>query len=157
MLFLFFFYHYNDRTTETTKCSKKNLNRNIGAENALLDSKRREELEKKGNIVKVVKILSLLKKETKPIKDIRNLVRLQKENKAIKDRIIRDIRGLFEQEKEDYCKLVSVGNFWSRIYIEFESNGDRNKTLSIEEYLNNIRPYLKDIINDLTKVDTWKI
>ena len=32
----------------------------------------------------------------------------------------------------------------------------RNKTLSIEEYLNKIRPYLKNI-NDLNKSDTWKI
>ena len=28
-----------------------------------------------------------------------------------------------------------------------------NKTLSVEEYLNKIRPYLKDIINDLKKSD----
>ena len=39
----------------------------------------------------------------------------------------------------------------SKSYIEHESNGDRNKTLSIKEYLNKIRPYLKDIINDLKK------
>ena len=38
-----------------------------------------------------------------------------------------------------------------------DSNGDRNKTLSIEEYLTKIRPYLKDIINNLKKSDTWKI
>ena len=42
-------------------------------------------------------------------------------------------------------------------YIEYESNGDRNKTLSIEEYLNKIRPYLKDSINNLKKSDTWKL
>ena len=29
-------------------------------------------------------------------------------------------------------------------YIEYESKGDRNKTLSVEEYLNEISPYLKD-------------
>ena len=34
-----------------------------------------------------------------------------------------------------------VGNFYSDNYIEYESNGNRNKTLSIEEYLNIIRPY----------------
>ena len=28
---------------------------------------------------------------------------------------------------------------------------------SAEEYLNEIRPYLEDIINDLKKPDTWKI
>ena len=41
-------------------------------------------------------------------------------------------------------------------YIEYDSNGDRNKTLSTEEYLNKIRPYLKDIINNLKKSDTWE-
>ena len=29
--------------------------------------------------------------------------------------------------------------------------------LSVEEYFDKIRPYLKDIINDLKKSDTWKI
>ena len=61
------------------------------------------------------------------ITEVRNLFRLKKENEAMQDRIIRDIRNLFEQEKEDCYKLV-------RNYIEYESNGDRNKTLSIEEY-----------------------
>ena len=36
-------------------------------------------------------------------------------------------------------------------------NDDRNKALSVEEYLNKIRPYLKDIINNLEKLDTSKI
>ena len=31
----------------------------------------------------------------------------------------------------------------------YESNSERNKTLPVEEYLNKIRPYLKDIINNL--------
>ena len=35
------------------------------------------------------------------IKDVRNTFRLKKENKAIKDRINRDIRNLFEHEEED--------------------------------------------------------
>ena len=29
--------------------------------------------------------------------------------------------------------------------------------MSVEEYLNKIRPYLKDIINNLKKTDTWEI
>ena len=37
---------------------------------------------------------------------------LKTENKAIKDRIIRDIMNLLEHE-EDYYKPVTVGNFWS--------------------------------------------
>ena len=34
--------------------------------------------------------------------------------------------------------------------------GIEDKTLSTEEYVNKIRPYLKDI-NNLKKSDTWKI
>ena len=45
----------------------------------------------------------------------------------------------------------------SNNYIEYESNSNRNKTLSVEEFFNKIRPYLKDIINNLKKSDTWKI
>ena len=32
-------------------------------------------------------------------------------------------------------KPVRVGNFWSNDYIEYENNGNRNKTLSVEEYV----------------------
>ena len=60
-----------------------------------------------------------------------------------------DIENLSKHEEgENYYKLVRVTNFLSNNYIEYESNSDRNKTLSVEEYLNKIRSY-KDIINDL--------
>ena len=36
-------------------------------------------------------------------------------------------------------------------------NGDRNKNLSLHEHLNKIEPYLRHIIIDLQKSDTWKI
>ena len=49
---------------------------------------------------------------------------------------------------------MRVSNFWSDNYIKYESNSDRNKTLSVEEYLDKCRPYLKDIINNLKKSDT---
>ena len=71
----------------------------------------------------------------------------------IKYKIIRDTRNLFEYEG-DYSKPVRGGNFWSNNYIKYESNCYRNKTLSVEEYVNKIRPYLKDI-NNLKKSDVW--
>ena len=41
------------------------------------------------------------------IKDIRNLFRIEKENKAIKDRLIRDNKSLLENEQaENYYKPV---------------------------------------------------
>ena len=42
-------------------------------------------------------------------------------------------------------------------YIEYESNGDRNKTLSVKECLNKIRPNLKDVISNFKESDTLKI
>ena len=36
------------------------------------------------------------------IKDIINLFSLKKESEAVKDRVIRDIRSLFEHEEENY-------------------------------------------------------
>ena len=47
-----------------------------------------------------------------------------------------------KKKEENYYKPVRVSNFWSNNYIEQESNGDKNKRLSVEEYLNKIRPYL---------------
>ena len=45
----------------------------------------------------------------------------------IKDKIIRNIRPLFEQQQEkDYYKPKS--NFYNHNYIEYESHGDRNIT-----------------------------
>ena len=61
------------------------------------------------------------------------------------------------QKKKRNNKPVRVNNFWSNNYIEYESNGDMNKTLSDKKYLNKVRPYLKGIINNLKKFGTLKI
>ena len=109
-----------------------------------------------------IKQISLgLKKKTKKIKDkilrdIRNFFRLKKENEVLKNIIFRDIRNLFDHEEKNCYKPARVSNFWSNNYVEYESKGDRNKTLSVNEYLNRIRTYLKDTINNPKKSDTWK-
>ena len=68
--------------------------------------------------------------------------------------MLSDIKNLFEHEEEENCyKPVRISNYWSNNYIEYESNSDRNKTLSVEEYLKKISPYLKDIIKNFKKSD----
>ena len=68
------------------------------------------------------------------------------------------LKILFTEKKENCYKPVKANNFWSNNYIEYEKkNSDRNKTLSVEEYINKIRPYLKDIINNLKISNIWKI
>ena len=76
-------------------------------------------------------------------------------NGLIKDRIIRDVRTLFDQvEEKAYYKPKRVSNFWNNNYIE--SSADKNRNLSLDEYLNKIKPYLRNIIIDLQSSDTWK-
>ena len=94
------------------------------------------------------------KKESNPRK-----IREKKEinNRLIKDRIIRDIRTLFEQQEENYHKPKRVSNSWNNNHIKYESNDDKNRNLSLDEFLNEIEPYLRNIIIDLQNSDTSKI
>ena len=50
-----------------------------------------------------------------------------------------------------------VSNFWNNKYIEYESNGGKNRNLSLDEYLNKIKPYSMNIIIDLQNFDVRKI
>ena len=81
--------------------------------------------------------------EDNTFKNTRNVFNLKKGNKVIKYRIVRDINTLFEQQEEDFYKPIRVVTFWNNNYIEYESSGDRNKNLSVKEYFNEIKPYLK--------------
>ena len=103
------------------------------------------------NIVKDTRNLFRVNKELNytTIEDKRNIFRLEKEPKAIKDTILRDIKNLIEHKEEDenHSKSVGVINLWSNNYIKYESNGDKSKTLSLQEYL---QIYLQNIfINNL--------
>ena len=52
---------------------------------------------------------------------------------------------------------MRIGNAFSSNYIEYKSNGDKDKTLSIKDYLDEIKTYLSDIINDHKIQGEWKI
>ena len=78
------------------------------------------------NITKDIRNLFRLKREQNfaAIKVIRNLFRQKKETKTIKNRILRDIKNLFEhEEEENHYKPVRINNFWSNNYIEYKNNG----------------------------------
>ena len=78
----------------------------------------------------------------------------KRNEKIIKDKIIGDIRSLFKQDEEDYYQPKRVINFWNNNYIEYQSNGDKNRNLSD---LHKIKPYLRNIIISLQNSDAWKI
>ena len=62
---------------------------------------------------------------------------------------IRNIKDLFDLSiDEDYYKLIITKGAFNNNYIQYESKGDKEKNLSIKIYLNVIKPYLSDTIND---------
>ena len=72
------------------------------------------------------------------------------------DRILSDIRILFKSNEEDYYKPIRTGNALNSDYIEYETNGYKDKKLSIKEYLDEIEPYLNYLIEDLKTKRDWK-
>ena len=60
---------------------------------------------------------------------------------------IRDVKDTYDDVDEDYYKPIRIGNAFSSNYIEYKSNGDKDKILLIKEYLDMIRPYLNDLID----------
>ena len=94
--------------------------------------------------------------------DITNLFRLKKEQnytwiKGIRnffqqDKILRDIKNFSEHKKEEENYYKPFNN-----YIEYKSNSHKHKKPSVEEYLDKISLYLKEIINSFKKSDIWKI
>ena len=68
---------------------------------------------------------------------------------------------MVDNEEEDYYKLILVNTSFKKKNKYYGSRGDRNKNLSFEGYINKIRPYLYDMINDQTnrrnQSMVWKI
>ena len=60
-------------------------------------------------------------------------------------------------EEDDYYKPKEVKKAFDGGYILYESRGDGDGRLSIDEYFDIIKPYLKDLINDQKSKDEWKI
>ena len=70
---------------------------------------------------------------------------------------IRDVQNLLDGFDEDYYRPIKTKSVFDGDYIEYESKGDTSKNLSPETYLDMIRPYLSDMINDHKTRREWKI
>ena len=63
-----------------------------------------------------------------------------------------------QTSEEDYYKPIFVKPSHKDNYKYYESNEDKEKILSVKQYLNKITPYLYDLINDHRIVRrVWKI
>ena len=69
---------------------------------------------------------------------------------------IRQIENLFNEIDEDYYKLIKTKGAFNNNYIEYESRGDKDKNISVREYLFMIMPYLRGII-EYNLSGKWKI
>ena len=67
---------------------------------------------------------------------------------SIKEKVIFGIMMTLNKE-EDYYESKRVRNVWNNNYTEYESNGDKNRNLSLDEYRNKIKTYLRNMIINL--------
>ena len=67
------------------------------------------------------------------------------------------MRTRFEQEEGDYYKPKRVSNFWNNNYIEYESNGDKNRNSPLDKYLTKVKKYLRNIIINLQNFYILKV
>ena len=62
--------------------------------------------------------------------------------KTYQHNITHDTDYLFNKiTKDDYYKPIEIKSTFNGNYIEYESRGDNDDNLSLEEYLSIIRPY----------------
>ena len=71
---------------------------------------------------------------------------------------IKDIGDWFDLSiAKDHYKPVILNTAFNNNYMEYESEGDKDKTLTINKYLDKVRLYLVDMINDHKTKSEWKI
>ena len=127
-----------------------------------------KELEKKDSLTKKEKQekkhTKKLQKAEEFLKDLKeNLNKLKRHRYNIIDDIdykgIKEIENLFNKiNEEDYYEPIKTKYaFDDDDYIEYESRGDKDNNLSLAEYLNIIRLYLRDMIYNNKTHSEWKI
>ena len=62
-----------------------------------------------------------------------------------------------DSDNEDYYEPIRISKAFSSNYVEYKTNGDKDKTLSVKKHLNKIRLYLSNMINNLKTQSEWKI
>ena len=58
---------------------------------------------------------------------------------------------------EDYYKPILIKGYFNNSYIQYESKGNKDKMLTPSEYVDMIRSYSSDIINNHKTHGEWRI
>ena len=97
-------------------------------------------------------MLKNIEKYFKKLKGDLNKIKIYQYN------ITRDIGYLFNEiTKENQYEPLEIKSAFDSNYTEYESKGDNNGNLSLYEYLNIIRLYLRDMIDNHKANSGWKI
>ena len=137
----------NNLSNEETKRIRKELYKKEVVYNFL------KEKEQEGSLTNKQK--NVLKNIGRYLKKLNNdLKKLQK----YQDNITYGLDYLFnEVNEEDYYKPTEVKSAFDGSYVLYESKGDKDARLSIDEYFDIISPHLKDTIGSHKARNEWKI
>ena len=70
---------------------------------------------------------------------------------------IEQIKNLIGIHQKDVYKPIKIGGAFNDNYVEYKSDSERDKSISIKTYLDKIREHLRKMINDKKKSGEWKI
>ena len=74
------------------------------------------------------------------------------------DRHLQNFKNDLDKLQKYQCNITTkVKGAFDGSYVLYESKGDKGTRLSIDEYFDIIRPYLKDMIDDHKSKGEWKI
>ena len=114
-----------------------NISKNLKKKDSLT---KQEKQEKKRYPKNLKRVEEYLKKLTE---DLNKLEKYQY-NEDLDYKGIRQIENLFDKiDEEDYYKPIKTFGGFDNEYIEYESRGDKDKKLSVKEYLYMIMSYLE--------------
>ena len=63
---------------------------------------------------------------------------------------------MFLNQKKGYYEQVEIESGFDVNFIAYVFNGDKDKTLLLDEYLEIIKTYLKNVISSLKESGEWK-
>ena len=133
--------------------SQRKLRRLIKPKQTLPNTKERiEVIRKKRNELRNNFSKNELKEIRNHLYNIENKNELENSNNNDNDDFIENVRHLFNIVNYE---PILIKNGFDKNYLEYRSEG--NDSLSFEEYLNLIKPYLNDLINDKKDKGEWKL
>ena len=62
-----------------------------------------------------------------------------------------------KKSKKDVYKPIKISGAFSDSYVEYKSDGKKDKSISIASYLNKSRECLRKMIDDKSRIGEWKI